>query len=166
MDNEMSQSEAMAKVWDLIRGVRVAMLTTSGPGGELRSRPMAGQETDFDGDLWFLSRQQSGKVDEIEHGSRVSLTYVNNDRHAYVALSGTAELSKSRERIHQLWKPIDAAWFPQGKDDPDIIAIKVTIEESEYWEAPGNALVRGYHLLKAIATQGKSQPGEHKKIAL
>jgi general stress protein 26 len=166
MDNEMSQSEAMAKVWDLIRGVRVAMLTTSGPQGELRSRPMASQESGFDGDLWFLSRQQSGKVDEIAHGSNVSLTYVDNDRHAYVALSGTADLSKSQEKINELWKPIDAAWFPLGKDDPDIIAIKVTIEEAEYWEAPGNALVRGYHLLKAIATQGKSQPGEHKKIAL
>jgi len=127
---------------------------------------MASQESDFDGDLWFLSRQQSGKVDEIEHGSKVSLTYVNNDRHAYVALSGTADLTTSRERINQLWKQLDAAWFPQGKDDPDILAIKVTIEEAEYWEAPGNALVRGYHLLKAIATQGKSQPGEHKKIAL
>jgi general stress protein 26 len=166
MDNEMSQSEAMAKIWDLIRDVKVAMLTTNGSQGELRSRPMASQESGFDGDLWFLSRQQSGKVDEIEHGSRVSLTYVNNDRHAYVALSGTADLTKNRERIQQLWKPIDAAWFPQGEDDPDIIAIKVTIEEAEYWEAPGNTLVRGYHLLKAIATHGKSQPGEHEKIAL
>jgi general stress protein 26 len=166
MGSEMSQSEAMAKIWDLIRDVKVAMLTTSGRQGELRSRPMASQESGFDGDLWFLSRQESGKVQEIEHGSRVSLTYVNNDRHAYVALSGTAELIQSREKTNELWKPIDAAWFPQGKDDPDIIAIKVTIEEAEYWEAPGNALVRTYHLLKAIATQGKSQPGEHKKIAL
>jgi general stress protein 26 len=166
MDKEMSQSEAMAKIWDLIRDVNVAMLTTSGKQGELRSRPMASQESGFDGDLWFLSRQESGEVDEIEHGSRVSLTYVNHDRHAYVALSGMADLTKNRERIHQLWKPIDAAWFPQGKDDPDIIAIKVTIEEAEYWEAPGNALVRGYHLLKAIATHGKSRAGEHEKIAL
>jgi general stress protein 26 len=38
MDNEMSQSEATAKIWDLIRDVKVAMLTTSGPQGELRSR--------------------------------------------------------------------------------------------------------------------------------
>jgi general stress protein 26 len=166
MDDEMSQSEAMAKIWDLIRDVKVAMLTTSGPQGELRSRPMASQESGFDGDLWFLSRQQSGKVDEIERGSSVSLTYVNNDRHAYVALSGMAELSKSREKINELWKPVDAAWFPQGKDDPDMIAIKVTIEEAKYWEAPGNALVRTYALLKAIATQGKSKAGEHEKIAL
>lgn len=166
MDNEMSQSEALAKISDLIRNVKVAMLTTTGPLGELRSRPMASQEGGFDGDVWFLTRQESGKVDEIEHGSRVSLTYVNNDRHAYVALSGRAELSRDREKIKGLWKPIDFAWFPKGKDDPDVAAIKVTIQEAEFWEAPGNALVRGYHLLKAIATQGKSQAGEHKKLAL
>lgn len=35
MDNGISQSEAVAKIRDLIRDVKVAMLTTNGPHGEL-----------------------------------------------------------------------------------------------------------------------------------
>ncbi len=166
MADEMSSSEATMKIWDLIRGVKIAMLTTVTFDDNLHSRPMATQEAEFDGSLWFLTRQQSGKVDEIEHGSQVSLTYVNNDAHAFVALAGRAELSKDREKIHQLWKPTHAIWFPQGKDDPDITVIKVVVEEAEYWESPGNALVRSYHLLKAIVTKDGSQAGEHQKLAM
>ena len=156
----------MTKIWDLIRDVRIAMLTTVSPEGKLRSRPMATQESEFDGNLWFLTSQQSGKVDEIQHGSHVCLTYVNHDAHAFVALSGHAELTKDREAIDPLWKPMDAIWFSQGKGDPEITAIKVIVDEAEYWETPGNALVRSYHLLKAVMTNDSSQVGEHERLSL
>ncbi len=166
MANEMSSSEAIVKIWKLIRDVKITMLTTINSQGELRSRPMATQENEFDGNLWFLTKAQSGKVDEIEHGSRVGLTYVNNDARAFIALSGHAELTKDRERIHQLWKPQHAIWFPEGKDDPEITVIKVTVEEAEYWETPGNALVRSFHFLTAAVTKDISKLGEHEKISL
>lgn len=165
MTKEMGQSEALAKIWDLIRQTKIAMMTTHSNQG-LHSRPMATQEDKFDGSLWFLTRQLSSKVDEIEHGAMVNLTYVNSDAHAYVSLSGRAEVTNERARIHELWKPIHAIWFPLGKDDPEIAVIRVDVDQAEYWEAPGNALVRGYHLLKAVATKGKSKIGEHEKISL
>lgn len=166
MVEEMSNSEAIGKIWNLIRDVKIAMLTTVGEGGELRSRPMATRESEFDGSLWFLTCEQSGKVGDIEHGCHVSLTYVNNEAHAFVALSGHAELMRDRARVHQIWKPAHALWFPQGKDDPDILVIKVTVEEAEYWETPGNALVRTYHLLKAIVTKDSSAVGENQRVSL
>lgn len=163
--NDMSRSEAIAKIWTLIRDTKIAMLTTHSSHG-LHSRPMATQELEFQGELWFLSRQQSGKVDEIEHGGMVNLTYVNSGAHAYVSLSGRAELSQDRAKIDELWKPMHMAWFPLGKDDPEIMVIKVMVDEAEYWDAPGNALVRSYQLLKAVVTQGKSKVGDHQKVAL
>lgn len=163
--NDMDTSEAIGKIWDLIRDTKIAMLTThSGEG--LRSRPMATQQSEFHGDLWFLSRQESGKVSEIKHGSSVNLAYVNSEAHTYVSLSGRAELSQDRAKIHELWKPMHAAWFPQGKDDPEIMAIQVTVEEAEYWDAPSNAIVRTYQLMKAAATRGESKVGEHEKLSL
>jgi general stress protein 26 len=166
MSNEMSSSEAIAKIWNLIQDVKIAMLTTVSSEGKLRSRPMATQGEEFNGCLWFLTSQQSGKVGEIEHGSQVGLTYVNNDAHAFIALSGHAEVTKNRERIHQLWKPQHTVWFPQGKDDPDISVIKVMVEEAEYWEAPGNVLVRSFHRLQAVVTKDRSKVREHEKVSL
>ncbi|HET9087471.1 MAG TPA: pyridoxamine 5'-phosphate oxidase family protein, partial [Acidobacteriaceae bacterium] len=147
--NKMDRSEAIRKTAALIQGIKIAMLTTHS-GQRLHSRPMATQQADFKGDLWFLSRAESGEVDEIEHGAMVNLTYVNSDSHAYVSLSGRAELTRDRAKIEELWKPTHYAWFPLGKDDPEIMVIKVIVEEAEYWEAPGNVLVRSYQLLKAV----------------
>jgi len=163
--NDMDRSEAIGKIAALIHGTKIAMLTTRS-GQRLHSRPMATQKADFEGDVWFLSREESEKIDEIAHGAMVNLTYVNSDTHAYVSLSGRAELTGDRTKIEELWRPMHYAWFPLGKDDPEITVIRVTVEDAEYWEAPGNALVRSYQLLKAVVTQGRSKVGDHQKLAL
>ena len=47
---------------ELIKDARFAMLTTVAPDGSLRSRPMATQEVEFDGDLWFFAYDDSDKA--------------------------------------------------------------------------------------------------------
>nr|WP_161988642.1 pyridoxamine 5'-phosphate oxidase family protein [Pedococcus bigeumensis] len=49
---------------DVIKDVRVAMLTTVGGAGRLMSRPMATQEP-FDGSAWFFVRSGSPVVTEV-----------------------------------------------------------------------------------------------------
>ena len=66
MNENTDRSEAIKKLVEMIQGIRVAMLTTAMPDGTLRSRPMATQQTEFDGDLWFFTEASSGKVHEIQ----------------------------------------------------------------------------------------------------
>ena len=47
------QEVNIKKLATMIRVIKVAMLTTLGPDGILRCRPMATQEAEFDGSLWF-----------------------------------------------------------------------------------------------------------------
>ena len=141
------------------------MLTTEGSDGKLHSRPMATQEAEFDGSVWFLSRQSSGKVTDIQHQAHVNLAY-SDGKHSFVTLAGTAEIQKDRKKIDELWNPLYKAWFPDGKDDPEITVIKVQVEEAEYWEAPPNAIVRNVKILSAAITGGKVSVGEHEKVSL
>ena len=48
--------------------------------------------------------------------------------------------------------------------DPDLVLLKVSIREAEYWEAPGNTVKRYYGLAKAIATGDTDGLGENEKI--
>jgi Pyridoxamine 5'-phosphate oxidase like len=41
------------KIGDLIREIRICMLATVDEDGYPHSRPMAAQQVEFDGDLWF-----------------------------------------------------------------------------------------------------------------
>ena len=53
-----------------ISDAKVAMLTTTTPDGRSVSRPMALQEAEFDGDLWFFAYDDSAKARQISaHGA-------------------------------------------------------------------------------------------------
>ena len=167
MSNETrSRDEILGTIQDLIKDIRIAMLTTASEDGRVYSRPMATQETRFQGELWFLTRQDSGKVDEIRHNAHVNVAYSDPKESTFISLSGRAQLSKDRQKIHELWNPLYKAWFPIGEEDPEITVIKVVVEDAEYWSAPSSAIVRNFRMLKASITGDGSQVGEHEHVAL
>jgi general stress protein 26 len=123
------------KLRKLLKGFRVAMLTTLTPDGALRSRPMATVPMQDDGDVWLLTRSQAPKVGEVEENHRVNLNYTSDDDDRYVSLSGTASVVRDQQRIADLWKKRHRKWFPEGKNDPDLAALQVRVERAEYWDA-------------------------------
>jgi general stress protein 26 len=160
----LTGSEGKKKIGELIKDVRICMLTTVAPDGSFDSRPMATQETEFDGTVWFLTRHESGKVREIENDAHVSLIYSNPSSHSYVSAKGRAQVSQDKAKIHELWNVMFKAWFPQGEDDPSIAVLKVEIEEAQYWEASSSKLVFGIKYLARAVTGGKVDVGETGKV--
>lgn len=161
-----THTDPTAKIWELIKDIHVAMLTTTDPNGALYSRPMATQQDSFTGELSYLTQQHSGKVAEIRDNAAVNLTYVDTHKSTFVSLSGAATLSRDPARIHALWHPSFTAWFPGGEQDPEITVLTVRIEEAEYWDAPSNSLVRNYQILKRAVTGGKTSVGEHERLSV
>ncbi|MGI8772637.1 MAG: pyridoxamine 5'-phosphate oxidase family protein [Acidobacteriaceae bacterium] len=157
---------ATEKVWSLIKDIHIAMLTTADSSGALYSRPMATQQTSFAGDLWFLTRRHSDKVEEIRHDAHVNLTYTDVKNSSFVSVSGRAEIGKDRAKIEELWNPMYKAWFPEGVNDPEIRVLQVRVHGAEYWDAPSSAVVRYFRILKRAATHGESKVGEHEKLTV
>ena len=146
--------EGLKKIGDLIADIRFAMLTTAAKDGSLDSRPMATQKAEFDGVLWFLTAQDSRKVDEIADNANVSLVYADPSKASYMAVKGRARVVLDKAKIHEMWNPMYQAWFPGGENDPQIRALRIDVTEAEYWEASDSKLVRGMKYLAAAATKG------------
>lgn len=161
-----NQSEAVQKLGAMIKDVKFAMLTTQTPEGHLHSRPMATQQVEFDGVLWFLTSISSTKIDEVEQHHEVNVAYADASDDKYVSVAGTAEISRDRAKINELWSPFHTAWFPKGKDDPDIALIKVTVESAEYWNVPESKMVQLIGFAKAAITGKRYHPGEHGEVDL
>lgn len=159
------RTEALSKINGLIKDIRFAMLTTAAPDGSLHSRPMATQKTDFDGDVWFLTRNDTAKVIDIEQDAHVSLTYADG-KQTFVALTGRAQVSRDQTKIDELWNSLYMAWFPQGKEDPEIRVLRVAIDFAEYWDAPSNAMVRNFQILMAAVTAGSTSVGKNEAVNL
>jgi general stress protein 26 len=135
---EADRADAIKTLGALIKDIKFAMLTTVEDDGSLRSRPMATQQAEFDGDLWFFTGASSAKVGEVQRDRQVNVSYADTDGQRYVSVSGTAQLVRDRAKIKELWNPIFKAWFPDGLDDPDLALLKVAVERAEFWDSPSS----------------------------
>jgi len=141
-------TQAKKQFHEILTDFDNAMLVTRAPDRLLHARPMAIAEVEPDGDVWFVTSSASGKVDEILDDPIVAVTLQSGSR--FLSLSGTASLSDDRSRIAELWKEPWKVWFPEGKDDPDLVLLKVTASEGEYWDNSGlNGLKYAFEAGKA-----------------
>ena len=166
--SEIGGQEAVTQLGKLIKGIGFAMLTTAMPDGTLRSRPMATQQTEFDGTLWFFTYADSAKVDEVRQDWHVNLAYADPAGNRYVSVSGLARTVRDPAKARELWNPLHKAWFPKGLDDPNLALLRVDVEQAEYWDGPSSKIVQLAGFVKATLT-GKSYQGEgtdHAKVDL
>ncbi len=140
------------KLADLINDIEFAMLTTVEPDGSLRSRPMATQKIEFDGNLWFFTDADSAKAHEVAREQHVNVSYAKPDDQKYVSVSGVAQLVNDPAKAKELWNPIYKAWFPNGLDDPRLALLRVQVQKAEYWDTPSGKLVQLFGFAKALAT--------------
>ena len=120
----------------LLKQFNTAMLVTHAGEGRLRARPMVVAQVEDDGRVWFITGAETAKTHEIEADTRVHII-CQNDRSAYLSLSGRADLVRDRAKAAELWQEPFRVWFPGGKDDPNIELIVVRPEEGEFWDNEG-----------------------------
>lgn len=154
------------KVIDLIKGLKIAMMSTRSPDGKYRSRPMALADTEFDGSLYFLTAESSGKVHDLEKDNETVITFADSHKNSYVAMRGEASILHDRDAVKRHWTESARPWFPKGTDDPNLTLIRVKIEEAEYWDQPNGAVVQVYGYAKAMLTGEPPKVGEHGKVSL
>ena len=126
--------------------------THSAAGSSSGVRPMGVREVDADGNLWFLSANDSHKNREIDASPEVTLFFQGSEHGDFLHLKGRATVSTDRERIRELWSPLIKTWFTEGVDDPRITVIKVTPVEGYYWDTKHGTAVAGVKMLIGAAT--------------
>ena len=161
--------ESRERFYKILKNFDSGMLTTRALDGELRARPMAMAEVEDDADLWFATGIDSGKIDEIQADPRVAVTF-QSDR-SWASVTGTGQIVRDRAKIDELWSEAWEVWFPDGKDDPDLVLLRVAVSEGEYWDQSGAKGLK--FLAKAAAAyvtdselQGEDDPDTHGKVNL
>jgi general stress protein 26 len=164
MDQSTYRHQQLSKLGELVKDIRVAMLTTADDDGSLRSRPMATPQVEFDGDLWFFTWADTPKVEGLQRHPQVNVSFADPDQQHYVSISGTATLVRERQKMKELWSSWFRTWFPRGIDDPNLALLRVQVEKAEYWDAPSSTMVQLFGVVKATLTGQPPQPGEHAKL--
>jgi len=160
----VAQDDGVSKVAEIIKDVRICMLTTADDDGHLVSRPMAVQQAEFDGDLWFVTGGDARKVDQIQHGARVNAAFASRD--AWLSVAGNAELVHDEAKARELWNPALEAWFPDGPTTPGLALVKVHADTAEYWDSPGGTVSTLLSYAKSKVTGSAYSGGENEVVHL
>ena len=151
----LSHQEAIDKFKDLVKHESTCLFTTRLTQVPLTTRPMGVQKVCDQGNFWFLSPRDSDKNREIAEDPRVQLFISNTSNYEFLSVYGKATISRDQQKIDEFWNDILKAWFPEGKNDPNISVIKVAPEEGFYWDTKDGKLVSMIKIL-ASAVSGKT----------
>jgi general stress protein 26 len=136
----------------LIASFDTAMLVTTSLRGKPRARPMAIAAHDTGGLLYFASRAEDEKMEEVLQQPDVAVTMQSDGR--FLSITGRARIETDVQLARDLWEPSMKLWFPEGAEDPQLTLILVEPLCAEYWDRSGlrrleflweagKALVRG-----------------------
>jgi len=161
----MAASKNAELIGKLLEDIDIAMLTTVGDAGYLVSRPLSTQRARFDGKrVWFFTEGDSPKIAEIARHPKVNLAYAAKDKNTYVSVAGDARVNRNRRKINELWSDALKAFFPRGKDDPNLVLLEVGVRTVEYWEGPGTLLGKVITFVVARVTGREEVMGENRIV--
>lgn len=165
MKNETHPSADLTKLGELIDGIEVAMLTTHAADGSMVSRPLQTLKFDASGDLVFFTAADSHKLAELAANPDVNLAYANPKTQVYVSVRGAARTDRDRATIEALWSPVQKVFFPQGKDDPTLVVLRIRVRDAAYWESAGNFIARALDFAKGMVSHDPRDLGKSGKLA-
>jgi general stress protein 26 len=142
-------------LYDMVEDLETAMMTTRRPDGHLVSRAMANQKRAAGADLWFVTRNDTHKLEELEDDPHVNLAYYKDRTREWVSVSGIATLSQDKATIAQLFSEDWKMWFPNEgdprhgtPDDPRLVLIGVEVHSAVFLEVDKPQPVVLYEMVK------------------
>ncbi|PZR00084.1 MAG: general stress protein [Cereibacter sphaeroides] len=135
--------EIERKFWKALRSDMTVMLGAKG----VDPRPMTAQMEEADhGPLWFFTSRQSELVKALPGNSEAYFSFTDKGHNVWAAVKGRLMLTRDRATIDRLWNPFVAAWFEQGKDDPDLALLRFDPATAEIW-LDGSSILAGLRIL-------------------
>jgi general stress protein 26 len=161
MKSETQVSADLRKLGELIDGIETAMLTTHASDGSMVSRPLQTLAFDANGELVFFTAADSHKIDELAKNPDVNLTYAHPTAQRYVSIRGRARIDRDRRTIDELWSIPQKIFFPQGKDDPNLVVLRIRVSDAAYWESAGNFVARALDFARGMLSDEPHDLGKH-----
>ena len=152
------------KLWTAVEKIRTGMLTTEATGG-LESRPMSVSVDRDTNSLWFITRLDSTKTEEIADDAKVNVAFADPGANNWISVSGTARVVRDAAKAKELWSPFAEAWMPEGPEAPTTALIHVTPSHATLWDAP-TKLVQLFQVAAANITQKPPSSGDVTHVQL
>jgi general stress protein 26 len=124
--------ELEAKFWKALKSDMTMMLGLDGVE-DGHARPMTAQVEGNHGPIWFFAGKDNALVQRLQDGNRAIATFTSKGHDLFATVHGSVRMDNDRAVIDRLWNRFVAAWYPGGKDDPNLALLRLDPEGAEIW---------------------------------
>ena len=126
--NEGKADELKTKFWEELANSPFLFLQFDGQPDT--AVPMSPQlDKDANSSIWFFTHTKS----DFNALGPVTATFQSKGHDMYARFGGVLVKENSQERFDQFWKNFVEAWYDGGKDDPDIVFLRMDLGNAEIW---------------------------------
>ena len=94
--------------------------------------PMTAQlDKDANSTIWFFTARDHS----LAGMGPATATFASKDHQMFTRFSGVLREETSEERLDKQWNSIVEAWFPGGKDDPNLLMLRMDLGDAEIWNS-------------------------------
>ena len=121
-------SELKDKFWNAMTQSSFVMLQLN--SDQDSAAPMTAQlDKDANSAIWFFT----GRDGRFAQMGSATATYQSKGHDVFCRFSGVLSEETSRERLDKQWSNFVEAWFPGGKDDPNLLMLRMDLGDASIW---------------------------------
>ena len=144
------KTEIREEFWHAFEDSPYCMIRLEGASGH--SEPMTAQlDRDARHEIWFFTTRDN----RIGTGGQAMAQVMSRGHDVFACLMGELVEENRQEIWDKHWGRPAEAWFPEGREDPNVIMLRFEIAEAEVWTADPGLMGK----LKLL-TGSRIEPGE------
>ncbi len=136
------------KFWKALKSDRTLMLGLDGVEHG-HTRPMTAQFEDDRSPIWFFAGRDNAFYKALTPGQAVVAAFTSKGHDLFASIAGTLREDTDRAVVDRLWNPFIAAWYEGGKDDPNLVLLRLDATSAEVWLNENN-LLAGVKMLLGV----------------
>ncbi len=128
MYTEGNAAELKTKFWHAMQASSFVMLQLDADPDT--SSPMTAQlDREADSAIWFFTSIHN----RFAEMGPATAAFSSKGHDLFARFHGNLVREASQERFDKQWSNFVAAWFPGGKEDPDLVMLRMDLGEATIW---------------------------------
>lgn len=146
----LAESDAVRAFWDRLSSDHTVMLGAN--VHDQHTQPMTALPEPANEQIWFFTRGDTDLAQDAAESTQARMVFVSKDGKLFSDVVGTLKTVRDENRIARYWNPMVAAWFPRGKDDPQVSMLCFEPSHGHIWLWETGSVGLIFELTKANLT--------------
>jgi general stress protein 26 len=154
-----SETEIKQRFWRELESSPYLMVALE--GGHQHSVPMTAQlDRDANHAFWFYTSREN----RLARGGPAMAQFAGEGHHLFACIAGTLVQESDPAVIDRYWSKEVAAWYPGGRNDPDLLMLRFDLADAEIWLA--DMSLRGIFRMMVGKSVRDEEKGKHVEVVL